>query len=237
MRGFDYPIIVDLSGVAIKSQRIPIRRDHKEWAGVGHSTNIAIAGGVISASGIISRDTEFSRDIVHSGKLGFPWQASIGGPVHKTRFLAPGQKEIVNGKSVEGPLHIDTAVSTFTETAHFYPWFLTTQYIAFLGRAYGCVNNMPFRGFSDGEVRFLGASGSYRSGDTSVEMTFKFAVSPNAQNIRIGEMTIPFKYGWDYLWVRWAEMKKGNITVKVPVEAYIEQVYQGLNFGTLGIGF
>ncbi|MGL6196869.1 MAG: hypothetical protein ACRC2T_18810 [Thermoguttaceae bacterium] len=142
----------------------------------------------------------------------------------------------VTDDGVEG-VDVDTAVSTFTETVHFKPWFLTTQYIAFLGRAYGCVNTAPFRGFSDGEVRFLGASGSYRRGDKSVEMTFKFAVSPNARNIRIGEMTIPFKYGWDYLWVRWADMKKGNITVKTPVEAYVEQVYHGLNFGTLGIGF
>ncbi|MGL6194427.1 MAG: Mu-like prophage major head subunit gpT family protein [Thermoguttaceae bacterium] len=106
VRGFEHPIIVDLIGVIVKSQRIPIRRDHKEWASVGHSTKIDISGGIISASGIISRDNDVSRDIVHSGKLGFPWQASIGGPVHKTRFLAQGQKEIVNGKSVEGPLHI-----------------------------------------------------------------------------------------------------------------------------------
>jgi hypothetical protein len=31
-----------------------------------------------------------------------------------------------------------------------------------------------------------------------VEMTFKFAVSPNAWNIRIGNIFVPFKYGWDY---------------------------------------
>jgi hypothetical protein len=48
-------------------------------------------------------------------------------------------------------------------------------------------------------------------------------------------MTIPFKYGWDYLWVRWADMKYNNVTVKVPIEAYVEQVYQGLNFYSLGI--
>jgi hypothetical protein len=63
-----------------------------------------------------------------------------------------------------------------------------------------------------------------------------FPVSPNAQGIRIGSMTIPFKYGWDYLWVRWADMKVGNVTVKVPIEAYVERVYQPLNFYSLGIG-
>ena len=142
----------------------------------------------------------------------------------------------VTDDGVEG-VDIDTAVSTSSETAYFYPWFLTSSYVAFLSRAYGCVNNAPFRGFSDGEVRFLGASGSYRRGDKAVEMTYKFAVSPNAWNIRIGSMNIPFKYGWDYLWVRWADMKQSGVTVKIPIEAYVEQVYTGMNFGSLGIGF
>ena len=141
----------------------------------------------------------------------------------------------VTNDGVEG-VDIDTAVSTFCETAYFYPWFLTSSYVAFLTRAYGCVNSSPFRGFSVGEVRFLGASGGYRQGDKAAEMTFKFAVSPNAWNIQVGGMTIPFKYGWDYLWVRWADLKKGNVTVKVPIEAYVEKVYQGLNFYSLGIG-
>jgi hypothetical protein len=140
----------------------------------------------------------------------------------------------VTNDGVEG-VDIDTAVSTFSETVYFYPWFITTSYVAFLARAYGCVNSSPFRGFAVGEVRFLGASGSYRSGDKAAELTFKFAVSPNATNIRVGNITIPFKYGWDYLWVRWADMKQGNVTVKVPIEAYVEKVYQGLNFYSLGI--
>ena len=141
----------------------------------------------------------------------------------------------VTDDGVEG-VDIDTAVSTFAETIYLYPWFLTSSYIAFLARAYGCINNTPFRGFATGEVRFLGASGSYRAGDKFAELTFKFAVSPNAQGIRVGSMTIPFKYGWDYLWVRWADMKMGNVTVKVPIEAYVERVYQPLNFYSLGIG-
>ena len=142
----------------------------------------------------------------------------------------------VTDDGVEG-VDIDTAVSTFTETTYLYPWFLTSSYIAFLSRAYGRINDTPFRGFAIGEVRFLGASGSYRRGDRTVEMTFKFAESPNAQNIQIGDITVPFKFGWDYLWVRWADMRRGGITVKVPIEAYTEQVYYGMNFGMLGIGY
>jgi hypothetical protein len=141
----------------------------------------------------------------------------------------------VTNDGVEG-VDIDTAVSTFCETVSFYPWFLTSSYVAFLARAYGCINSSPFRGFAAGEVRFLGASGSYKQNDKIAELTFKFAVSPNAMNIRVGNMTIPFKYGWDYLWVRWAEMKRNGICVKVPIEAYVEKVYQDMNFYALGIG-
>jgi len=67
----------------------------------------------------------------------------------------------VTNDGVEG-VDIDTAVSTFCETVYFYPWFLTSRYVAFLTRAYGCVNIMPFRGFDVGEVRFLDASGGHR---------------------------------------------------------------------------
>ncbi|MDR1493990.1 MAG: hypothetical protein LBT05_14910 [Planctomycetaceae bacterium] len=142
----------------------------------------------------------------------------------------------VTDDGVEG-VDVDTAVSTFSETVYFHPWFLTTAYTTFLTRAYGNVNTAPFRGYDVGEVRFLGASGSYKSGDKAVEMTFKFAVSPNAWNLRIGNILVPFKYGWDYLWIRWADMKMGNVTVKVPIEAYVEKVYPGLDFRSLGIGF
>ena len=141
----------------------------------------------------------------------------------------------VTTDGVEG-VDIDTAVSTFCETVNFHPWFLTSSYVAFLARAYGCINSVPFRGFAAGEVRFLGASGGYRQNDKVAELTFKFAVSPNAMNIRVGNMIIPFKYGWDYLWVRWADIKRNGVCIKVPVEAYIEKVYQDMNFYALGIG-
>ena len=140
----------------------------------------------------------------------------------------------VTNDGVEG-VDIDTAVSTFSETVYFHPAMLTSGFIGFLTRSYGCVNSVPFKGFDVGEVRFLGATGSYRQGDRGVEMSFKFAVSPNAWNIRIGNILVPFKYGWDYLWVRWADMEVDGVTVKVPIEAYVEMVYRGMNFYNLGV--
>jgi hypothetical protein len=62
-------------------------------------------------------------------------------------------------------------------------------------------------------------------------------VSPNAWKLRIGNILVPFKYGWDYLWIRRADMKMGNVRVKVPIEAYVEKFYPDLDFRSLGIGF
>ncbi|MGL6193253.1 MAG: hypothetical protein ACRC2T_00355, partial [Thermoguttaceae bacterium] len=141
----------------------------------------------------------------------------------------------VTDDGVEG-IDIDTAVSSVSKTVQIYPEMLTPQFVAFLGRAYGSVNIFPFMGFDSGEIRFLGASGSYRDGDSYVDLTYKFAISPNAYDIPVGNMIVPFKYGWDYLWVRWANVNTGGTTVKIPVEVYVEQVYQGMHFGLLGLG-
>ena len=46
------------------------------------------------------------------------------------------------------------------------------------------------------------------------------------------------KYGWDYLWVRYADKvaENGKNVVKKPVAAYVEMVYPEGDFGRLGLG-
>ncbi len=67
-------------------------------------------------------------------------------------------------------------------------------------------------------------------------MTFKFAVSPNAWNIRIGSMLIPFKYGWDYLWVRWADMKQNGVTISAAILREILRRGENSRFAKAGKG-
>ena len=103
----------------------------------------------------------------------------------------------------------------------------------------GTVNRSAFRGFAAGEVLFLGASGSKRSKKASAnwEITFRFAVSANRTGLRVGDLTIQNKRGWDYLWVSYKTAVAGNgrSIVKKPAAAYVEKVYQDGDFGTLGI--
>jgi hypothetical protein len=141
----------------------------------------------------------------------------------------------VTDDGVEG-VDLDVAAAVFSETMYFSPDVMTADYIAFITGAYGCVNSVPWRGFNAGEVRFLGATGNWREDEYQAELTFRFAVSLNESNFRVGDIPIEFKYGWDYLWVRQQNVDRNGITVKYPVEAYIEQVYRYLDFRTLGIG-
>ena len=141
----------------------------------------------------------------------------------------------VTDDGVEG-VDLDVAAAIFSETMYFSPDVMTADYIAFITGAYGCVNSVPWRGFEAGEVRFLGAAGNWREDEELAELTFRFAVSLNESNFRVVDIPIDFKYGWDYLWIRQQNVDRNGVTVKYPVEAYVEQVYRYLDFRTLGIG-
>ncbi len=99
------------------------------------------------------------------------------------------------------------------------------------------VNSIAWRGFAIGEVLFEGASGSKRNQD-DWELTFKFAASPNAGGLAIGDITGIVKRGWDYLWVRYADQvdSSAEALVKRPLAVYVEQVYKYTDFTNLGLG-
>jgi hypothetical protein len=106
INGFPHPVVVDLEGLAIDRQDIPVRLDHKPHQGVGHTQRVAIENGQVVAEGLISRDTSWARDVAKSAVNGFPWQASIGAAVVDAEFVPNGQRITVNGRTFAGPLHV-----------------------------------------------------------------------------------------------------------------------------------
>jgi hypothetical protein len=106
VEGFQHPVVVELAGLNIPSQNIPIRLDHKSAQGVGHTTKISIDNSGLTAEGLISRETHWARDVASSGTRGFPWKASIGGPIHEVEFIPHGTRTEVNGQEYEGPFYI-----------------------------------------------------------------------------------------------------------------------------------
>ena len=96
-----------------------------------------------------------------------------------------------------------------------------------------------FRGWAPGEVLFLGAV--VRKQDNQEDpwsITYRFAVERNRFNFAVGSIVVAEKLGWDYMWVRYSAVDDGitNAILRVPVAAYVEQVYDAANFALLGIG-
>ena len=106
LAGWKHPVIMDLSGISIPSQKAPVRFNHDAMHGVGHTESIGVEGGKLVASGVISRSTIAAKDVRDSAKNGFPWQASIGATADDVEFVKAGEKCAVNGMEVEGPVNI-----------------------------------------------------------------------------------------------------------------------------------
>ncbi len=171
-----------------------------------------------------------------------------GGTTHVTQSLqtvgryAPAGRFAPDFKGAIGVTHdsvegtdITVPVYSFTETHYLPIAAVTGSYKAALFLLTGRVNAAPFKGFAAGEVLFLGASGAQR-GTEDWEITFRFAASPNAAGLVIGDITGIAKRGWEYLWVRYADAEDEQVLVKQPIAVYVERVYDEGNFAGLGIG-
>jgi hypothetical protein len=106
LSGWRHPVVVDLEGMRIPRQTLPIRYNHDQTQGVGHTDQIRIERYELRASGVISRDTPASRDVLTAARNGFPWQASIGASADKVEHVPEGKTGKANGKDWLGPVDI-----------------------------------------------------------------------------------------------------------------------------------
>jgi hypothetical protein len=143
-----------------------------------------------------------------------------------------------DGKKVQG---VDIVVPKleFSVTAYYAPQAVTTAFVADIARNTGKVNSDDWLGFEAGELLFLGGSGQ---GDIPtvagqrvkpIAITFKFAASENREDIEVGDITVPTKDGWDYLWVRYEKTEENGQVLPVPVHAYVEKIYERFAFAQL----
>lgn len=186
-----------------------------------------------------------------TGESSFSFDTS-GGTQHITQSLAtvgtyaspsiPGAPDFggaigVTADNVEG-VDITAPVYTFAETHYLSSGTVTSGYKGTLFSLTGKVNSGGFKGLAAGECLFLGASGSKRASENDWEITFRFAGSPNRTGLSVGDIAGIAKKGWEYLWVRYQDVEDttAKMLIKKPVAAYVEQVYETGNFGSLGIG-
>ena len=140
----------------------------------------------------------------------------------------------VNGDKVEG-CDVVTPKMDWTRTVS--KAGASMAYFVGLMDLVGCKNGAPFYGFAAGDVLFNGASGTYSLADR-YSVTHRFGVSRGKANVAIipGELTVPYKRGWDYLWVRYnTKVEPGSVAPRAAA-AFVEEVYPDADFTLIGIG-
>lgn len=136
---------------------------------------------------------------------------------------------------------VDTDVSTFdwSETLQVPKPHFNAAYVNNLFVQRGRVASHQFRGpgnlvFESGEVLCADISAEPNGADY-VSVHFDFSASPNAKNLSIGGITGIQKYGWDYLWVWWANYLDGDQLTKRAKQVNVERIKQPGNFWSFGL--
>lgn len=134
---------------------------------------------------------------------------------------------------------VDVKIPSFkySESHVFDAASVTLAYLKTLSQLTGSTNDATFKGWSAGEVLFLGASGTLRLGSdqSEWEITYSFDMSEN-ENITVGDLGMILKEGWAYLWINYKDTENGDAVVKQPRAAYVERVYPESSFASIGIG-
>lgn len=171
-----------------------------------------------------------------------------GGTQHITQSLgsrkypleAPSNGGVIGARPDGGADGVDIVIPVyqFSETHYKPAGEINDTYRGTLFRLTGTVCSGEFRGLDGGECLFLGAAGARRGrGDWAI--TYRFAGSPNATDLAVGDITGIRKDGWEYLWVRYENRVVGSGEHKVvtawPKHVYVEQVYRTVSWTDLAI--
>jgi hypothetical protein len=120
---------------------------------------------------------------------------------------------------------------------------ITTSWLRDINRNAFKINSDNFRGFSPGEVLFLGSRGEPRVDKGDYEIVSQFAIAENRGAFVInagapsGEtISVPGKRGFDFLWVQYRDVPDvtGRLK-KIPDIAHLERVYDEIAFSSLDL--
>jgi hypothetical protein len=171
-----------------------------------------------------------TKHITHSKETVFSAAAEPG----ETAPDYGGAINVNQDNKIDG-VDIVNSVFSFSEKHYFSNSKMDNTFKRQIASLVGTVNDSTFKQWEAGELLFMGATGS-RRGKTSKdkwEVTFRFAVSMNASNIEVGDITVPSKNGWDYLWVKYANDVNDNMLTKKIEAVYVERVYDYESFNPL----
>ena len=106
LAGWPYPVVVDLTGLALGKKSRPILMNHDTARIVGHTDTVGVDGTALTVAGVISGVGSAAREVVGASDNGFPWQASLGAAVKKVVFVPEGKTATANGKEFAGPVYM-----------------------------------------------------------------------------------------------------------------------------------
>jgi len=97
-------VIIDLESAELpQAGNLKILHDHDRQKVVGHGT-AEIKDNQILASGVISGTGESAREVIETSANGFPWEASVGGPIRRLEEIDAETTVEVNGRKIQGPM-------------------------------------------------------------------------------------------------------------------------------------
>lgn len=162
-----------------------------------------------------------ARFEIDSGKVG-------GGAAPDAKLAIGLTREAVNGCDILTP-NMEFGVTLQVRN-------LTISRFIRLGWATGRINLVPWSGFGEFEILYLGCDGKWSDGDSSWTITHRFKYQPTEKNIDIigdGTLMCATKYGWDYLDVGYNAKNIGlEFFMQVPDKYRVYRVYHTCNFLT-----
>jgi uncharacterized protein with GYD domain len=97
--------MVELSGIKVKSQRMPTLREHDPAQIVGYSESINVTKAGVEVAGRTVRSFA-AKEVTDLADDGFPWQASIRCMPQQVQRVEAGATVKCNGRDVRGPIAI-----------------------------------------------------------------------------------------------------------------------------------
>lgn len=100
-----YPIVVEISSMIVPDHDIPVLYAHDPMKIVGHG-RASVFASKVKLAGLVSGVGPEAQEVRATSKNGFPWQASMRGPIGELAFVDRGQSVKVNGKTFQGPVYV-----------------------------------------------------------------------------------------------------------------------------------
>lgn len=107
------PIVVDLAGLDLSRQAIPILWGHDSTLDsvLGQSSGLSSDGQTLTVAGELLADGPTAEKVISLARKGMRFQASIGADVARIENIAPGEAVTVNGREFTGPISVVRASS------------------------------------------------------------------------------------------------------------------------------